>query len=139
MTNLIKHRGIVENINGAQVQVKIVQTTACSACSANKHCSSAESKEKIIEIYNTSEVCRIGDEVEIIGETSLGMKAVLLAFVLPFLILVVSLFLFMNLTSQNELASSLYSLLLTGVYYMVLRTKKEHLKKNFSFTIKPIK
>ena len=33
MTDIIKHRGIVENIEGSHVRVRIVQTSACSACS----------------------------------------------------------------------------------------------------------
>ena len=48
--NTIKHLGIVENIQGSHLSVRIVQTSACAACSAKGHCSSADSKDKVIDI-----------------------------------------------------------------------------------------
>ena len=54
MTDKIKHLGIVESINGSYLKVRIVQTSACSACSIKGHCSAAESKEKLIDVYNKS-------------------------------------------------------------------------------------
>lgn len=50
MTDIIKHRGIVENIEGSHVRVRIVQTSACSACSVKEHCNASESKEKLIDV-----------------------------------------------------------------------------------------
>lgn len=134
----IQHQGIVENIQGTQIQVRIVQTSACSGCSAKAHCSSAESKEKIIEIEDHSGMYRIGDEVMIVGEMSVGMKAVWLAFVLPFLVLVISLFIFMSVW-EDELLASLGSLTLLTGYYLVLWMNKARLKRKLSFTIKSIK
>ena len=52
--NTIKHLGIVENIQGSHLSVRIVQTSACAACSAKGHCSSADSKDKIIDIIATA-------------------------------------------------------------------------------------
>ena len=52
--NTIKHLGIVENIQGSHLSVRIVQTSACAACSAKGHCSSADSKDKIIDIIDTA-------------------------------------------------------------------------------------
>ncbi|MCC8186052.1 MAG: SoxR reducing system RseC family protein [Bacteroides sp.] len=134
----IQHQGIVENIDGTQIQVRIVQTSACSGCSAKAHCSSADSKEKIIEIEDHSGMYRTGDEVMITGEMSVGIKAVWLAFVWPFLVLVVSLFIFMSVWN-DELLASLGSLLLLTGYYLLLWMNKTRLKRKLSFTIKPIK
>ena len=44
----IRDRGIVENISGSHLQVRIVQTSACASCSIKGHCSSSDTKEKII-------------------------------------------------------------------------------------------
>ena len=52
MTDIIKHRGIVENIEGSHVRVRIVQTSACSACSVKGHCNASESKEKLIDVFD---------------------------------------------------------------------------------------
>ena len=54
MTDIIKHRGIVENIEGSHVRVRIVQTSACSACSVKGHCNASESKEKLIDVFHNT-------------------------------------------------------------------------------------
>ena len=73
----------------------------------------------------------------IIGETSMGMMAVVLAFVIPFVLLVTSLFIFM-VWMENELYAALSSLIILIPYYFILWLNKARLKQKFSFTIKPI-
>ena len=135
--NTIKHLGIVENIQGSHLSVRIVQTSACAACSAKGHCSSADSKDRIIDIIDTAASWKVGDKVMVVGEMSMGMMAVVLAFVLPFVLLIVSLFLFMALM-ENELYAALLSLAVLVPYYFILWLNKTRLKQKFSFTIKPI-
>ena len=136
--NTIKHLGIVENIQGSHLSVRIVQTSACAACSVKGHCSSADSKDKIIDIIDTAAASyQVGENVMVVGETSMGMQAVALAFIIPFVLLIFTLFLFMALM-ENELYSALLSLAILIPYYFILWLNKTRLKQKFSFTIKPI-
>ena len=139
MTDTIKHQGIVENIDGAHLQVRIVQTSACAACSIKGHCSSADSKEKLIDVNDpaSAQICRPGDRVWVTGQLSMGYMAVLLAFVVPFVLLVVALFVFMALW-KHELYTALSSLLLLIPYYFILWLNRTRLGKKFSFTIQPM-
>ena len=136
--NTIKHLGIVENIQGSHLSVRIVQTSACAACSVKGHCSSADSKDKIIDIIDTAAASyQVGENVMVVGETSMGMQAVALAFIIPFVLLICTLFLFMALI-ENELYVALLSLAVLVPYYYILWLNKTRLKQKFSFTIKPI-
>lgn len=136
--NTIKHLGIVENIQGSHLSVRIVQTSACAACSVKGHCSSADSKDKIIDIIDTAAASyQVGENVMVVGETSMGMQAVALAFIIPFVLLIFTLFLFMALI-ENELYVALFSLAVLVPYYYILWLNKTRLKQKFSFTIKPI-
>ena len=138
MTNTIRHQGIVENINGSHLQVRIIQTSACASCSVKGHCSSADTKEKLIDITDTGVyVYQPGDRVWVIGELSMGAMAVLYAFILPFFIVIFSLFIFMAIWN-DELLSALCSLVLLIPYYYILWLNKSRLKKKFSFSIKPM-
>ena len=47
MSKTIEHTGVIESINGNQIRVKIVQSSACSSCQVKSMCSSSESKEKL--------------------------------------------------------------------------------------------
>lgn len=138
MANTITHQGIVENINGSHLRVRIIQTSACASCSVKGHCSSADSKEKLIDVIDTVHTYEVGEQVLIVGAMSMGVKAVMLAFVAPFVLLVASLFLFMLLMG-DELYASLLSLAVLVPYYFVLWLNRTRLKQQFSFTIKPIK
>ena len=136
--NTIKHLGIVENIQGSHLSVRIVQTSACAACSVKGHCSSADSKDKIIDIIDTAAASyQVGENVMVVGETSMGMQAVALAFIIPFVLLIFTLFLFMALI-ENELYAALLSLAVLVPYYYILWLNKTRLKQKFSFTLKPI-
>ena len=135
MADIIKHRGIVEKIDGSHVVVRIVQTSACSACSAKGLCNASESKEKQIDVYEVNPAYRIGEEVVLCGSTSMGMKAVFLAFGIPVLLLLAALFVTMRITDGDALLAAAVSLLAVVPYYVVLYLMKDKMNKTFSFVI----
>ena len=137
--NTIEHQGIVEKIQDSLIYVRIVQVSACATCSVKGHCSSADSKDKVIEITDktAASLYKVGDRVKLVGRTSQGMWAVVLAFVIPFVLILFSLFFFMNVTG-DELVSALLSLGVLLPYYTVIYFFRARLKQQFLFTIKPI-
>ena len=50
MSNKIKHNGVVDGVDENCVRVRILQSSACSACKVAAHCNASETKEKIIEV-----------------------------------------------------------------------------------------
>lgn len=138
MADSIKHQGIVENIDGSHVKVRIIQTSACSTCSIKGHCSSADTKEKLIDVENYySYPLAIGQEVWVVGKMYMGAMAVIYAFVIPFLIVFVSLFLMRSL-SGSDLWAALISLLLLVPYYFLLHSFDKELGKKFTFILQPM-
>jgi len=135
MADIIKHRGVVEKIEGTHVVVRIVQTSACSACSAKGLCNASESKEKQIDVYGVQASYRIGEEVVVCGTTSMGMRAVLLAFGVPLLILLLALFVTMRITDGDALLSAFVALLAVMPYYLLVYFMKDKLDRTFSFSI----
>ena len=139
MTNKIKHLGIVENIDGFHVKVRIIQVSACSTCSIKGHCNASDMKEKLIDAYNLQSLpLNIGERVMVCGTTSMGMKAVLLAFAVPFLVLLLSLFVVMSLTDGDELLSAMVSLCMLVPYYLFIYKVRNKLSTTFSFTVESI-
>lgn len=138
MTNTIQHRGVVEKVSGSLVYVRIVQASACAGCSAKGYCSSADSKEKIIEIEDSSRLYQVGEEVWVIGTVSTGMRAVLVAFFLPFVFLIIVLFVSMLLSHGDEILSGSMALGSLIPYYIIIYFNRNRLKKKLSFVLKPI-
>ena len=140
MNNNIKHIGIVESIDGPHVRVKILQSSACSSCSVKGHCNISETKEKIIDIFDGEKAgfCTVGQQVMVCGTTSMGMKAVFLAFVLPFLVLLAALFVTMRVTDGDEAISALVSLCTLIPYYILIYLFRNKISRTFSFTLETI-
>ncbi len=138
MSDIIQHSGTVESIEGNCVRVKIVQTSACATCAAHKLCNSSESKEKMIDVY-TREAARyqVGQAVNVFGTTSMGMRAVLWAFGIPFVVLVVVLYACVKLTGDEPL-SALLAMGALAVYYLILYMCRQRMTKKFVFTIQSI-
>ncbi|WP_373850617.1 SoxR reducing system RseC family protein, partial [Bacteroides heparinolyticus] len=102
------------------------------------HCSPAETKEKLVDVYDVDAASyRPGDRVWVAGRLSMGAMAVLLAFILPFLVLIVSLFVLMAVRN-DELFAALGSLALLIPYYYILWLNKARIGKKFSFSVLPM-
>lgn len=131
----IEHEGIVANINGHHIQVKIVNMSACSECHAKGACSAADMQDKIIDIQQDIADIKPGDKVVITGEKRTGKQAVLLAYVYP-LIVVMAVLTIVFTQTGNELTAGLAALASLIPYYLIIALFKEKLKNTFSFQIK---
>ena len=90
MTDIIKHRGIVENINGFHIRVRIVQTSACSACSVKGHCNASESKEKLVDVFDTkASSYRVGEEIMLYGKNSRNITIKINIYIIKILLLTI--------------------------------------------------
>ena len=131
---MIKHDGIVIAVNGdGTVRVRIVQTSACAACKAKAMCASAESKEKEILAIGDG-LLAIGDEAEVMVQQKMGWKAILLAYMLPFIVMMTVVAIGNGLLGIREEVIGTTALCAMGVYYIVLGFFKDKIQKDFSFT-----
>ncbi|MEE0266444.1 MAG: SoxR reducing system RseC family protein [Bacteroidales bacterium] len=133
----VEQKGIVIKKQEDKLVVKIEQKSTCSSCHARGACTSLDKKDKEIEIKSKDTAnYNIGDEVIITISTKLGMKAVLIAFVLPLILIVLALFLSIKIFSLSQSLSALISLLVLSAYYFFLYKQNLFLSKEFNFLIK---
>lgn len=96
-----------------------------------------EKKDKIIEIPDRSGRFHVNEEVIICGQNSMGLQAVLLAFVIPLVIVVGAIVIGTNL-QWDETTSGLTGLSLLLPYYCILYLMRDKLKRRFIFTLKKL-
>lgn len=135
MSQLIEHSGTINHIQGHLIQVLITQESACSSCHANGACSAADKDDKIIEVESSDPTFQVGDRVMLYGQSSMGLQAVLLAFVIPFLIILLTLFI-LRLYVANEALSGTIALATLIPYYIILSFFNKKMKSKFQFFIK---
>ena len=153
---MIKHDGIIIALNGdGTARVRIVQTSACAACKAKAMCASAESVEKEMTVQLTVDSLQltVGDAVEVMVQQKMGWKAVVLAYLLPFFVMLAVMFvgdgllamgdgllamgdgqLAMGDGAKREAVLGTVALCAMALYYLVLGMFKDKLQKEFSFT-----
>ncbi len=131
----IKHPGTVESVHGNTVVVRIESQAACGHCQAKSHCGMVESADKLIEVSDRrASDYAIGQEVVVTLRQSLGYKALMLGYMIPFLILLVALFA-ITLSTGNEALAALVAVLLMGPYYALLYRYRHKLRKTFHFEL----
>lgn len=134
MENQVVHPGIVQEISKNKITVAIVSASACSACHAKGACLASDMVEKEIEIFHFSEEYHTGQHVNIIGRTSQGYKAVYYGYVLPFLLVFITLILSIWVTGSEGLAGIL-SLAILIPYYIALYFLRNKIRSSFEFEI----
>ena len=151
---MIKHDGIIIALNeDGTALVRIVQTSACAACKAKAMCASAESVEKEMRVtllmdngrpagYGVLDAdkplleYKVGDEVEVMVQQKMGWKAVVLAYLLPFFVMLAVMFIGNAIWAVREEILGTVALCAMALYYLVLGMFKDKLQKEFSFTAK---
>ena len=133
---MIKHDGIIIALNeDGTALVRIVQTSACSACKAKAMCASAESAEKEMTVVLLGDgQWVVGDTVEVMVQQKMGWKAVVLAYLLPFFVMLAVMFVGNAIWAVREEILGTVALCTMALYYLVLGMFKDKLQKEFSFT-----
>ena len=134
--NNICREGIVRNIDGDDISVEIIVSSACSGCHAKSICIPSDRRQEIVTVKNSrQETYQVGETVDLLLETSAGNKAVILAYVLPLVVLLVLLFGCYTLT-HNELLSVCISILGILLYYLILKSAGKSVEKGIEFGIR---
>ena len=135
MSNKIKHAGVVDGVEGECVRVRILQSSACSACKVAAHCNASETKEKIIDVIDAdASHYQKGDQVMVVADTAVGFRASLYGYLLPLILMVVTLVGVLASTHSEGLAAvSALGILIP--YYVLLFLMRNKLRNRLSFTL----
>ena len=135
MSTKIKHAGVVDGVEGECVRVRILQSSACSACKVAAHCNASETKEKIIDVMDAdASHYQKGDQVMVVADTAVGFRASLYGYLLPLILMVVTLVGVLAATHSEGLAA-VSALGILMPYYVLLFLMRNKLRNRLSFTL----
>jgi len=131
----ITHDGFIDKINKDIINVRIITHAGCVSCSAKSSCSVSEIEEKIVEVRNTgTSNFKVGDSVVVALNQNQGFIAVFIGYILPFLVLLLTLIFILSLT-DNEGLAGLISLSMLIPYYLIVYLFRNQIRNRFSFRI----
>lgn len=131
----IEHSGIIEKIDNEGILVKIVSQSACASCHAKGYCSTSDQEEKEVLIKNFNGHYFIGEKVNVLLERSQGMKAIMIGYVFPFLLVLVFL-LILSSMDIGELKVGIISVSSLIPYYFTIFLLKDKINNKFSFSLR---
>lgn len=132
------HQGIIKSIDKDKIVVTFVRNSACSACHSKNSCMMTDSKEEEITITDAnSALYQVGELINITMEKSLGGRAIIIAYLLPFIVLVGGL-LITFFTTQREILSILVAFAAMTIYYIAIKLLKNRWEGAFQFKISKV-
>ena len=137
-SGIIEHLGVISEVSGSIIRVSVTPESACGSCRARGSCSIGGNDEKVIDVLpSPGETYSPGEQIKVILEQTLGIKALVLGYLLPFLV-VLAILIILTVLGVNEGMAGLLSLAILAPYYLCLAFFKERLKKKFSFRLQKI-
>ena len=135
MGEIVSHEGIITNIKGNEVEVKILSKSACASCNIKTACNMSEMQEKIITISAPKDKeLSIGQEVKVNMALGQANRAVIFAYAIPSTILISMIFI-LNYLKIDEGINALISIGSLVPYYIILYLFKEKIKSKFKYEI----
>jgi len=137
MEKHLEHEGTVFSINGNSMIVRIVSSSACGGCAAKSYCIPSGTSDKDIIVENFSGNYVSGERVKVIMRESLGFTALLIGYIVPFFVVMITLLTVYQITA-NELVSGLLSLLVLIPYFFTIKLLNPKITKTFGFSVQKI-
>jgi positive regulator of sigma E activity len=131
---VIQHDGVVWEVGKDYVSITLSSDTACSGCHAESLCNISGKQDKTINITGSYDVSP-GDNVKVMMQKAMGYKAVLLGYMVPLLIVIISLAILVSL-GVRELIAGLGSISMLVPYFLILLLFRDKIDRSFTFSLK---
>lgn len=123
--------GIVTQVHATEVDILISRNSACAGCHVQSACTSQDKKEQLITVRHYPPTLRVGERVRIVGDAKLGLRAVVYSFVVPIVLILVTL-LYMSARGVDEIIIALTILGVLGAYALILVLLRSYFEKSFA-------
>ena len=130
----IYHKGIIKNVSGVDVKVEVITESACSSCEVSGSCEVSDKLQKDVDVRVPNGEFENGEIVNVVLTEQQGVLATSLGYVLPFVLILITLFLTSKYT-DNELIIGLFALGILLPYYLILYLLKQQIKSKLGFRI----
>lgn len=129
------HEGKIVAISAQTVHVEILLTEACQQCKSKNSCMAFNTQERIVDVVcSNPQDFQVGEVVDVKMDTVVGFKAVMYAYVLPMVLLLIV----MVIGSQfleHQLWIAFWVFVAVAFYYLLLYLLRHKINRKFKFYI----
>lgn len=136
MTKNIRHRGTVIGIAGRQLVVSLNSSTQCDGCSLSAHCHADNIRldHVLADCPEGTASYSIGQSVVVVMNSRQGLKASMVAFAYPLLLMVVLLFGF-HIAGATDAIAAAAAIAGVAIYYVALYCTGKKWQQQFHVTV----
>ena len=135
MSEIVKN-GLVKAIKSNSIDVEIISCSACAGCAISSSCSMSETKKRIVTIQGSFVgQYQVGDKIEVVMSDRLGLQAVVYAFVIPLLLLLITV-VCCHCCGFDDIISGISGIIVLIPYYFALFLNRNRLENKFCCRLK---
>lgn len=135
MSHSIRHTAIVEQVEPQWVSVVMQVDSACGSCRARHICGSGDEGERRITIrMEDTSHWQVGEQAIVAVERNMGLKAVVVAYLLPLMMMMATLLALIE-QGMGETTAGLSALGVAVLYYIGLYQFREKISRDIVFTL----
>ena len=130
----IRQSATVIRVDATQIEVEVCRPEACAACKAKSVCSEGGGQGKRMTLANDGQGYQLGEQITLVMRRSAGLKAVVIAYLVPVILVVAALLVFQTLQIKETVAA-ISTLVLLGLYFLVIRLLRGRLNRELTIEI----
>ena len=133
----VTHTGLVKSVQKSGITISMIVNSGCASCQIKGSCNMSEQTEKELDIECDPSNYKIGEMVLVRLKTNQGFHALFLGYLLPLIVLVITVII-ANATTQNEGLAGIIGLASLVPYYFILFLFKNKIKNKFTYVVNPL-
>jgi len=130
----ITHEGVIEEISDKKLFIRLSRLPACSDCHAKGICSVPDSADGEVMVADRKNGIRKGDHVMVSITRSHAYRALIIGYILPFLLVLGTAILF-SAFQAREWLTALLALAVLVPYYLLVRQLSARIERTFTFSV----
>lgn len=130
----IRQSATVMLVTPSEIEVEVCRPEACAACKAKSVCSEGGGEGKRMTLINDGQGYAVGEQITLVMRRSSGLKAVLIAYLVPVFLIVAALLIFQAMQVKDIIAA-VATLGILGLYFLVVRLLRGRINRELTIEI----
>ncbi len=130
----IRQSATVIRVDAAEIEVEVCRPEACTACKAKSVCSEGGGEGKRMTLVNDGQGYRVGEQIQLVMRRSAGLKAVVIAYLVPVVLVVAALLIF-QATPMSDTTAALLTLGILVLYFVIIRLLRGRINNQLTIEI----
>lgn len=130
----IRQSATVMLVTPSEIEVEVCRPEACAACKAKSVCSEGGGEGKRMTLINDGQGYAVGEQITLVMRRSSGLKAVLIAYLVPVFLIVAALLIFQAMQVKDIIAA-MATLGILGLYFLIVRLLRGRINRELTIEI----